>query len=473
MNEIIGWAFFALPWVVALVVPFLFFTWVVVGSRAPWAWVCLYFAFLFFFPNASWGLVEPGGGNNFYTRGTGYLYFSAVNVLLFCLVGLSWLHRRLNGFVRVDHNLHWEAIAFGLIMFGNVVVSFALPDVRWFDLLAPSGLMNLVNFMFAFYVLVSTLGERKDLDRFLQVLVACTVLRGLWGVARFVALGGDPANFYSNFQKIDVKLTFFDINDSLLATVTLFIAAWQWFKSENLPSRQRLFYGFVIALELFIIVFSYRRTAWAGLGLAALLFAFNMKRSVRVRLLLVYVFAGMPLIAYKMLQRGTTPTRGLSLLERMFPDVTTSSHGGIDFTTGRFAELYAAFLSVKESPIWGLGAWGRYSDFRFSDLAWHHGNLGWMHSAVLHIMLKTGLIGVVVMTAAYVGYFRYAARMRPQLPERERGLLLAGVAGMLFMLPNWFFGTPLIEYRTMQLTALVAALPYLATAVARRGAEPR
>ena len=49
----------------------------VVGRRSASVWVAVYFTLLFFFPNASWGLLETAAGSNFYTRATGTLYFSA------------------------------------------------------------------------------------------------------------------------------------------------------------------------------------------------------------------------------------------------------------------------------------------------------------------------------------------------------------------------------------------------------------
>ena len=84
--------------------------------------------------------------------------------------------------------------------------------------------------------------------------------------------------------------------------------------------------------------------------------------------------------------------------------------------------------------------------------------------------MKTGLIGVVASLLVIVGVFRFIAKHSPRMAPRDRGVLLAGAAGLLFMLPTWLFGTPMIEFRTMQLLALALALPYLAVAVAdRRG----
>ncbi|MGZ7222974.1 hypothetical protein ACXWPH_10260, partial [Streptococcus pyogenes] len=80
-----------------------------------------------------------------------------------------------------------------------------------------------------------------------------------WGLVRYVALGGDPANFYANFQRIDVKLTFFDINDSLLAAMCFTIVLWRLFTGQARSVGQRWLYAGIALLELFIIVFSYRR----------------------------------------------------------------------------------------------------------------------------------------------------------------------------------------------------------------------
>lgn len=467
MNELVQYAYLAIFFGMAVAVPLALATWVAVGAKAaPW-WVMLYFVLLFCFPNASWGLVETTAGSNFYTRGTGQFFFSIINLMLFGLAFQAFVARRFSQTPLAEHNLKAPALLFGALMAGNVIVFFALPRVYWFELLSPSGLMNVLNLMLAFYVLTTSFADRKNLDRLINVLIIVVVLRGLWGLVRYVALGGDPANFYANFQRIDVTLTFFDINDSLLAAMCFFLVVWRLLTGQVRSLGMRTVYGAIAILELFIIVFSYRRTGWAGFGLALLLLAFNVSRVQRAWLLSTYLLAGVPLIIYKLVQRSGMPSHGGgSLLEKAFPDIF--NNGSVSFTTGRFAELYAAFLSVRESPLWGLGAWGRYDGFRFSDLAWHRGDFGWMHSGVLHIALKTGLIGVTGVVLVVIGVYRFSARHGAALAAPERGVLLAGAGGLLFMLPTFLFGTPIIEYRTMQLLALALALPYLAVAVAER-----
>jgi hypothetical protein len=47
-------------------------------------------------------------------------------------------------------------------------------------------------------------------------------------------------------------------------------------------------------------------------------------------------------------------------------------------------------------------------------------------------------------------------------------IAIAGVAGLLFMVPDMIIGTPIPQVRTMQMLALCLALPYLAYGVTRQ-----
>lgn len=465
MLELLGYAFIAMPWVMAIGIPAAAMVALLVGRRTAIYWVAAYFALLLYFPSGTYGQLNAEASDNFYNRATGTFYFSAINIMLFGLALQAFFARRI-GLPRpaVVHNLLAPALMFITVFAGNTLVAQFLPAVHWTQLIGPAGLLHVFNFMLAFYVLTSALREPKDLDRLVNLILFCAVTRGLWGLLRFAAMGGDPSNFYANVQRVDVRLTFFDINDSLVATLALFIVGWRLVSGHCATRISRLLHLVIAALELFIIVFSYRRTAWSGLALALLLFAFCRPARQRWWLLVVSLSAGIPLLSYKLAQRAGTAAASDSWLEKALPDVM--HNGQFTFTHGRFAELYAAWLSVKDSPLWGLGIWGHYDGSRFSELAWHRGDFGWMHSGMLHIMLKSGLIGVVAVLLAAVLFVGFIRRQLPLLDEPNRGVFLVGVAGLLFMLPNWLIGTPVIEFRTMQLMALCAALPYLVAATA-------
>lgn len=464
MLELIAFGFQALPWVLALGVPLLAMLALVLGRRTAGWWVAVYYILLFCIPNSSFGLLDPTADRNFYARGTGTFFFPAVNILLFGLAIQAFFARRFAQPLPVRHNLGVPALLFGLLMLGNLVAFAAMPQVRWFQLLAPSGLLQVVNFMLAFYVLVSALRDPTDLRRFLNLLLVCVVARGLWGALRFAALGGDPANYYDNFQHLGVKLTFFDINDSLMAVMALFLVTWRLASGQLQGFWPRAGAWAVVALELFIIVFSYRRIAWGGLALVVVLLTFSLRGRWRWGVLISFAVAGLPLIIYKMAARAGSKAGG-SFLERALPDVVQG--GQFSFTTGRFAELYAAWLTIRHDWLVGLGAWGRYDGFRFSDLAWHRGDFSWMHSGVLHLTLKTGVVGLAIALAAVWLYAHFVWVQQRSASPADRGVLLLGGAGALFMLPAMLVGTTLIEFRTMQLFALCIALPYVAWAVSK------
>jgi len=468
MNEIISLLQLAIPFLIVLLLPIAGSIWVVVGAQKTLWWVAIYFVCLFYFPNASWGLVDKGSDSSFYNRGTGLFFFSAVNIFLIGLAAQALAARTWANPLRIESNLTKQAIFFWIILMGNVFLGIFLENVQWFEVFGYSGLINVANFMLAFFILTSCLHKSEDLDRLVNILLFCAVTRGLWGAFRFLALGGDPANFYANFQKIDVTLTFFDINDTLVAALALFVAGWRLTSGTLLPRRHRVLYWAIVALELFIIVFSYRRTAWGGLVLAFLVFALCQSRQLKISLLLAFVSLGIPALIYKSFQRAGANLQSASFIERLFPDI--ASKGDFSFTTGRFAELYAAYLSFKESPVWGLGAWGRYDGSRFSELAWHQGDFGWMHSGMLHISLKSGLIGAAITIWMFVSFLRFIKLKKATMPRAQLGIMMAGLAGVLFMLPNWLVGTPVIEYRTMQLMAFCFALPYMAHAVVAKKA---
>lgn len=463
MSELISTLQIVAPFLVAFLIPITGIIWILVGAQTAIWWVVIYFACLFYFPNASWGLLDQGSNSSFYNRGTGLFFFSAINLLLIGLSAQALARRLWNNPLPVKTNLSIPALIFWIILVGNVALGVLLDDVQWYEVFGYSGLINVANFMLAFYVLITCLRQPRDLDLLVNAILFCAVTRGVWGAFRFLFMGGDPANFYANFQKIDVTLTFFDINDTLVAALALFIAGWRLTNSIGLQRWQKLMYWTIVGLEFFIIIFSYRRTAWGGLTLAFAVFALCQPRKLKISLVIAFFSIGVPALLYKAFQRAGSNLKGASFMERLFPDI--ASNGDFSFTTGRFAELYAAFLSFKDSPIIGLGAWGRYDGSRFSELSWHRGDFGWMHSGLLHIALKSGLLGVAISIWVFISLLRFVMQRKSELPHPQLGVMMAGLAGVLFMLPNWLVGTPVIEYRTMQLMAFSFALPYMACAV--------
>ena len=100
-----------------------------------------------------------------------------------------------------------------------------------------------------------------------------------------------------------------------------------------------------------------------------------------------------------------------------------------------------------------------------------------VHSGVLHIALKAGLPGLVLlgglgwacMRASRTALRQGAANAADGAPANVAVLALAtaGVAGLAFMLPDILVGTPVPQVRTSQMLAICMACPYIALQAAR------
>jgi hypothetical protein len=424
----------------------------------------LYVGILIFFPNASWGLVDMGtGSDNIYYRGTGQFFLPIVTWYLMMISAVTWLLKGGRSLKTIHHNLSKQAKFFWIIFLLNFFVGITFFDVAIENLLSDKGLINIINMMLLFFTLSTLFSSKESFLLLINFIVGCVVLRGVWGLVRFVLFGGDPANFYANFQQIDIKLTFFDINDGLMAAIVLTVSAWRLMKKDYSRPVEKYFYLATCFLEVFIIAFSYRRTAWGGLALIILLFAHKNPNKIYKPIMAALFFVAIFSFGFLGTQRVENTYEGDVGVTQIFSDVLSGDD--VSLSTGRFAELYAAYLSFIDSPIVGLGIWGEYDGSLFPELFWHGGDFTWMHSGIGHIALKSGVIGAALSVWVMWAFFRFFTQSFSTLKPREASVAIAGFGGFLFLLPNWLVGTPVIEYRTMQLTALTILLPYLAYSV--------
>lgn len=432
-----------------------------------WQYVTLlYISILIFFPNASWGLLDMyTKSDNIYYRGAGQLLLPMVTWYLISISIVAWLLKGNVFFKSTNHNLSMQSKIFWIILVLNFFIGIIFFDIKISGLLSDKGLINIANMMLLFFTVGVFFSSKSSFHLLVNFIIACGVVRCIWGIVRFVFMGGDPANFYANFQQIDIKLTFFDINDSLIASIILSISAWRLITKDFVKPIERYFYWMICFIGMFIVFFSYRRTAWVGFALIILLFAWKHPSKVYKQILFMGFFAA--IFAFGILggQRVQHTYEGEVGLMQVFSDVMDGNE--VSLSTGRFSELYAAYLSFVDSPIVGLGIWGEYDGSLFPELFWHGGDFTWMHSGLFHLTLKAGIIGLVVSTWVMWAFFRFFIRSFPMLKAREASIAIAGFGGFLFLLPNWLVGTPVIEFRTMQLTALTMVLPYLAYSMNR------
>jgi O-antigen ligase len=157
----------------------------------------------------------------------------------------------------------------------------------------------------------------------------------------------------------------------------------------------------------------------------------------------------------------------LSLIERIAPDVGANS--GISSPSSRFYELYTAFETAERHPLFGVGAWGEF-EVNLTDagrLDYHQGDFSFVHSGFGHVLLKSGLIGLVLFSGMLFSAWRFAARARANVPERHLALFDSCRAGLVFMLPSLLVGGPIVEFRSMALLGILLAVPVAISKVAR------
>lgn len=425
-----------------------------------------YIALLLYFPNSGYGLVEVEDNRNLYSRGMGYLFFPAINVMLFGIFSGTAFGRLFVGAPpKSNHALAGFTVWFPLLIGAHFVIGIAIGE-KWYLLVQPDTLFQFVYMAMFLFILLRGVRNEQELRWLIVLFLVAALSRGMFGAVRYFAMGGDPSNFYANVQRLNVKLTFFDINDGLIATVAAFgIAYYALSHWRHLGGFVRVGAMLAVLLELFLVAFSFRRTSMIGTGLALLLLIGLQPRKLRIGLLAGLLGVAIPGMIF-LLERRLSTGYGGTLLERLFPDIVY--RGSLSFSSGRFAELYAALLTIRDNVLLGVGSWGQFQGQGIAELYFHRGHFGWMHSGLLHIMLKTGVIGLGIFVWAIAAHVRFIYRTAHEIPESWRAPFWASAAGAAYLIPDWLFGTPVIEYRTMQLFAFVLAMPYMVYAVSRQ-----
>jgi hypothetical protein len=332
-----------------------------------------------------------------------------------------------------------------------------------------TGLVNILHMSMIAYVVASVMRNDRSFEVPVRILLAIAVLRGCFGLARFLFAGGDPQNPYRTLDGIGLKVTFFDASEGLIASLVVFYCAGRLLRDwRTLSLATRVFFAGAIGLELLVILFAYRRASWYGLLLAAAYFVWQLpknKRAVTAALVVVPMLLSVIYLSTSRYQ-STLGQSNLSLIERIAPDVGANS--GISSRSSRFYELYRAFETVQQHPFVGVGAWGEF-EVGVSDagLEYHKGDFRFVHSGFGHVLLKSGLIGLALFCGMILSAWRSASRARGQVSEEDLALFECFRAGLVFMVPSLLFGGPIVDFRAMTLLGVLLAMPAAISRVGR------
>lgn len=429
------------------------------ASGPKWPTLALFLVILNFV-NPSYGFLEENP-TNIYAWGTGKLPFPLFHFYLYGLFLATLLRNVFAGIHPLRQAGALWFTLFSLMYVGHFISGFTEVP-HWLALLQTRGIIHILHMGMFMYIVASVLETEADFRNAVKIFLIFAVSRAVFGLVRYFLFGGDPQNAYANYENLNVKISYWDVIEGLIATIA---AAWFFWRLahdwNSLSFRMRLLFLACFGLEILLILLTYRRTNLVGLMLAAtyLMMLFPLRKRltfgfVAVALLLPALFGVAAYRAQELL--GTSQ---LSFLEVVLPDAADAT--SLTDPDNRFYELYVALKSVQDSPVFGLGLWGRFQ-IGMGDLealAYHRGAFDFIHSGFGHVLMKSGLLGLLLFIGILYSAWRFAGRHRSHVPPEHRAMFEASRAGMWFMLPTLMFGTPIIEMRTMLWLGLILVVP--------------
>jgi hypothetical protein len=442
-----------LLWLIAIPVIALFVL------RAPKLVALGFITVIFMFSESSWGTLTAS--NNIYSRGAGMFYFSLLNLTLL-IAGAAALVRQLADPYRerLAPPMSKYLVAFVCLLLAHLVVGTLILGKEPEVVLGTHGFVNVINMLVFMYLVIFAFRSEKDAHRLLYLIIIFAMVRGVFGLVRYVWFGGDPTNPYQNFDDINIKLLFFDIGDNFVAALAAFCAAWLVSSPQaRLSVFQRLFFWGILFLEIAVVALSFRRSSMLGLGLMfiPLLLQLPTRKKIRYGLLALGLLTIIAVVFFQNRLQYVGHGADKGILSALIFDIAPKR----SISDNRFYELYAAAQSVGDNWLFGLGTWGTFTGDQ-ELLAYHMGVFDFIHSGFGHIIMKAGVVGLVMFSLLLLAYTSYYLRHRKVVTGVRRLLADAGFAGLLFWIPTLLIGTPIIEFRTMLLMGLTLALPFVA-----------
>jgi O-antigen ligase len=324
-------------------------------------------------------------------------------------------------------------------------------------ILGLNGFINVINMLILSWMILVTHTTVQQQNRTLLILLGLATLRCIYGLVRYFWLDGDPSNPYRNFENLAIQLVYFDIADNYVAAFAAFCSAWLLcMPGPKLTLPKKIFLLGLLIAEISTVVLSFRRSSLLGLALmfGILLWLLPWKQKIICATLSIFIMLASGYTV--MQQRLQFNTEKTDFIASLLYDIGSSAHTEVH----RFYELETAALSMQDNWWLGLGSWGRFFDHE-NVLDYHFGEFDYVHSGFGHILLKTGILGLLLFTALFITCLWQYTRRRPHVYGNLALLTDAGLASLFFWLPTLLVGTPIIEFRTMLLLGFTLALPLL------------
>ncbi|HYC43172.1 MAG TPA: O-antigen ligase family protein [Noviherbaspirillum sp.] len=426
--------------------------------KAPQLVVLGFVGVLFSFSDSTWGQLTTE--NTIYSRGSGMFYFSLLNLVLLTAGFAALLRRLANPYApQLAPSMAKYFAAFVFLIAGHVIVGL-MEGIDLNVVLGYNGIFNVINMLVFMYLAIMAFDSEKDSRKLLWTIIILAAIRGIFGAVRYFMFDGDTANPYRNFEGLNIKIFYFDISDNFVASLGAFCAAWLLTSPDSNQSwfKRSLLFAFLV-LEIAAVALSFRRSSLIGLGL---MFAFLFLRLPGKRKFLFAILGAalLAVVASVFYEHRLQFNNNESMFSSLIYDIAPER--GI--RNSRFYELYAAAQSMDGNWLFGRGTWGTFTGDR-ERLSYHGDDFSFVHSGFGHVLLKTGIVGLLLFCALLAAYVAFYMRHRNYLTGESRLLADAGFAGFLFWVPTLLIGTPIIEFRTMLLLGLTLAMPFIAVGI--------
>lgn len=406
--------------------------------------------------SSSYGLEDATDANVFYVKGSRTFFFTFIEMGLVT----GWLVTLARNLWQRDRSASVPVFKYfvllGLLLLGHFLVGLADPNHFSLLDLGQRGVSNLLWQGMFVYMLATHIRTEKDLRDLALLLLVCLALRQGFGVVRYLALGGDPQNAYATLEASKVKITFWDINDSLWAAFAMGFCAWRALAGDQRSFQRRAAWAIAALVVIVTTVLTARRTAQGGMLLALLAVAWMLPRGRRWPLGLAAVLA-LPLIAAVLANRSVATSGGW--LERILIDVKIDPLA--DPRRTRFHEWATAWQTLKESLLFGVGPSGSFKVTDHVGLEYHQGRYDFVHSGFGHIFLKLGLVGLLTYFCLLGSWARTVREAARASGEPARSLFVGSIAGAVASIPTLVSGTPISELRTMLVLSVFMAIPVI------------
>ena len=347
-----------------------------------------------------------------------WLYF-----LLLC--GVFTLRFLLVDSRRSTLSLNYLWLYIGILLIAHIrgIIAGWNPAIRRTDL------MNLLFPVLFAYLCMNVLDTREKLYRAIHILFGVSVIKALALSGFFVT--GHGVLFAVAAGETTSQVVTLD-SAVLLTSVGMILLALAWVASGRLSSVRKFFVLLASVPMVFLVVFSYRRAEWLGMGggiVALYMMSTSRERhrlvsGIRVSLMVLFL-AGALGVQYV----GASTT--VEHLKLRLQTLTSSEH------TPNQHHLFEPIQTLKDiarEPILAMGLGGEHGPIpQFPhDTVPHHV----VHNTWLYIWMKLGLAGILLFVWAssrYLRCMRHYVRQAREDFSRPMILAFASMVPLLFM----------------------------------------